>query len=275
MASFLLLMAGALVSSASAASAVKPQPDIARLTRALHAWVTFPVRSSPRPLVVLEGSVLGPEGGFADGNAKAAFIKGDIMAPTRWPVSAPSSLGFPLTTPAAAFKELTIPTGTGLGAVPPLTTTSVELGSGQVLTDRGYRVLPTWDFTLAGVVNPAKVLAVDPSAIYYVPATPEGTSPAQLSATVSGAGRHIVANFGGAPSGTGPCTASYTLMVKESTQAVAVAVVAHTHGSGTENCLLVGYLRHADAELKAPLGARVVVDATSDGPVAATGEPLQ
>jgi hypothetical protein len=83
-----------------------------------------------------------------------------------------------------------------------------------------------------------------------------------------------VANFGGAPPGTGPCTASYTLVLKESTHAVAVAVVAHSHGSGTQGCLLVGFLRHADAELKAPLGRRVVVDAASNGPVAATRTPL-
>jgi hypothetical protein len=39
----------------------------------------------------------------------------------------------------------------------------------------------------------------------------------------------MVANFVGAPAGTGPCTVSYTISVKESKQAVAVAVISHLH----------------------------------------------
>ena len=265
-----LSLAYATDSSASAAPAAKTQPDTAMLTRALRTWAKFPVRSSPRPLVLLEGYVLGPEGGFADDNSKTAFIGGEITPPSSWPVSATSTMGFPIVKAAAAFKTLTIPTGNVLGTPPPLSTTGVHLGSGRFLTDRGYRVLPAWIFKLSGVANPAKVLAVRPSAIYYAPSTPEGTSPAELFVIVGGAGRHIVANFVGAPAGTGPCTASYTLSIKESKQAVAVAVIAHSHGNGNKGCLLVGYLRHTAAELTAPLGARVVVDAKSEGPAAAT-----
>lgn len=264
-----LFLAAATDSSVSAARTAKTQPDNAMLTRALRTWARFPVRSSPRPLVLLERNVLGPEGGFADDNGKSAFDQGEITAPTSWPVSATSSMGFPVINAAAAFKTLTTPIGDLFATPPRLSTTGVQLGSVRFLTDRGYRVLPAWLFSLSGVVNPAKVLAVRPSAIYYGPLTPDGTSPAQLSVTVGGGGRHIVANFGGAPAGTGPCTASYTLSIKESKHAVAVAVISHPHEVGKSGCLLGGYFRHATAELKAPLGARVVVDAKSDGPAAA------
>jgi hypothetical protein len=134
-------------------------------------------------------------------------------------------------------------------------------------------MLPAWLFSLSGVQNPAKVLAVRSSDIYSAPGARGSISPTQLSVTVSRGGRHIVANIVGAPAGTGPCTASYTLSIKESKQAVAVAVITHSHGSGKVACSLVGNLRHATAELKAPLGARVVVDAKSEGAAAAAGAP--
>jgi hypothetical protein len=92
--------------------------------------------------------------------------------------------------------------------------------------------------------------------------------------TESEGGRRIEANLVGAPAGTGPCTASYTLSVKESKEAVAVAVISHSHGGsltkGSVACSLVGYLRHATAELAVPLGARVVVDARTIGAAAVT-----
>ncbi len=160
-----------------------------------------------------------------------------------------------------------------VGSPPPLFTTSIELGSGLFLTDRGWQVLPAWLFSLGGIHDPAKVLAVAPSDMYMAPVTHAGTSPAQLSVTVGVGGRRIIANFAGASSGTGPCTASYTLSVKESKQAVAVAVIPHPHGENGGTvvaCTAEAHLRHATAELRAPLGARVVVDASTEGAVSAT-----
>jgi hypothetical protein len=173
----------------------------------------------------------------------------------------------PIIGPAAAFRMLA-PSDAAPGSPPPLNTTAVALGSGRFLTDRGWRILPAWLFSLAGVANPAKVLAVAPSAIYSVPVSRSGAAPTELSVTVQPGGRRIVANFVGAAAGSGPCTASYALSIKESHQAVAVAVLAHPHG-GSQPCPLVGYSRHATVELHAPLGARVVIDAMSDGAAAA------
>ncbi len=241
--------------------------------RALHAWSGFPVASSPRPLVLLQGYVLNPEEGFPDSNSKIAFGNGAITAPAGWPTAPTSSIGFPIIGAPAAFKTLTT-SNSVLGSPPPLSTTSVTLGSGVFLTDRGWRVLPAWLFSLSGVRNPAKVLAVGPPDIYLAKVTQDGESPTQLSVTVGPGGRRIVANIVGSPSGTGPCTSGYTLSVRESRQAVAIAVIAHPHrgplNEGNVACSLVGYPRHVPALLKAPLGARVVVDATSEGAASAT-----
>ena len=283
-ASVLLVAVSLLASACSSASATpaKNQPDGAMLDRALHAWTLFPVGSSPRPLILLKGFVLNPEYGFRDDNSKEAFINGEVTAPASWPVSPTSSMGFPIIGAASAFKTLTTPTTNSLGTPLPLGTTGVQLGSGLFLTDRGWRVLPAWLFSLTGVQNPAKVLAVGPSAIYSAPVTRGGDSPAQISVAVGAGGRHIVANFVGAAAGTGPCTASYALSVKESKQAVAVAVVSHPHAQTATRkrqrqtyvaCSSVGYLRHASAELEAPLGERVVVDAKSEGAASATPAP--
>jgi hypothetical protein len=177
----------------------------------------------------------------------------------------------PIISAAAAFKRLTTPTSNVLGSPPPLETTSVQLGSGLFLTDRGWRQLPAWLYSLSGVENPAAVLAVAPSAIYSAPIATNGDSPAEMSVTIDG--RHLVANFVGAPSGTGVCTASYTLSVKESKQAVAIAVHEHMHGDGDVACTAIGESRHAAARLKAPLEGRVVIDARTDGAMSATPAP--
>jgi hypothetical protein len=271
---FAALLIVALQAAACASASAEPkqgQSDRAALDRALGAWAGFPVTSLPRPVVLLEGSVLAPELGFPDDNSKIAFGNGEITAPTMWPVTPKFAKGFPIVEAPGAFTVLTTPSSTILGVPPPLTTTSVQLGSGLFLTDRGWEELPAWLFSFSGVQNPAKVLAVRPTDIFSAPVARDGHSPAQLSVTVTHGGRHIVANFAGASAGTGPCTASYTLSIKESEQAVAVAVMTHSHGSGDVGCAAVGHLRHAAAELKVPLGARVVVDAHSEGAAAATG----
>ncbi len=219
--------------------------------------------------------MLNPGNGFPDETSKEAFGNGQITVPAGgWPESPNRSMGFPIIGAAAAFKTLTTPGSNALGSPPPLGTTAVQLGSGLFLTDRGWRTLPAWLFSLTGVQNPAEVLAVAPSAIYPGPATGAGLPPAQLSVTASRGGRHIVASFGGAPAGAGACTASYSLSIKESKQAVAVAVNAHPHrappGVGDVACALEAVLRRASGELKAPIGSRVVVDAASEAAVALT-----
>ncbi len=256
---------------ASAATGAQESATGLQLDRVLHAWAHFPAHASPRPLVLLQGSVLDPEFGFPDDNSKLAFGNGQITPPTSWPASPESAMGYSIIAPAAAFKTLTNPTSV-LGSPPPLSTTNVQFGSGSFLTDRGWRVLPAWEFSLAGVQNPAKVLAVAPAEIYSTPVTHAGYSSSEISVIVGKGGRRITANFVGAAGGSGPCTATYSLSVKESSHAVAIAVISHPYeGAGAEvACASVGYPRHAAAELKAPLDGRVVVDAKTEDAASAT-----
>lgn len=74
--------------------------------------------------------------------------------------------------------------------------------------------------------------------------------------------RTLTVQFFGAPSGTGPCTASYTATQAASRVAVAVAVKEHAHG-GSAACAAVGYMRQVTMALAAPLRGRVLVDAAS------------
>ena len=263
--------------SATAVASTKGQPEKAELDRALTAWNRFPVGVSPRPILLLAGNTLDPEFGFPDTASKIAYGDGSISPPSSWPSSPASSKGFKIVGASTAFRSLTTPTDHPIGTpeTPSLATTGVQLGFGRFLTDRGYRDLPAWLFTVSGVQNPAKVLAVGASSIYSASSTNAGVSPSHKSATVGSDGRRMVVTFVGAAAGTGACTADYTLSVAESKQAVAVAVISHphraAHSASDLACSAVGYPRHATTELKAPLRARVVVDTQTMGAMVVNG----
>ncbi len=272
----LLAIASAFLelSASSAGGLSAPGTMAASLDRALHAWAGFPVDRSPRPIVPLQGYVLNPDDGFTDQATKDAFDNGTIRPFASWPAAPASSMGYRIVAAAEAFATLTTPTSGFVGDPPPLQTTGVQLGSGLFLTDRGWQLLPAWLFSFSGVQNPAKVLAVAPSAIYSAPVDRHGYSPSQLGVTLSRGGRRITANIAGWPPGTGPCTADYAISVKESKQAVAVGLITHFHApSGRVVCATVASLRHASALLTQPVGSRVVVDAATDGAGSATTGP--
>jgi hypothetical protein len=138
----------------------------------------------------------------------------------------------------------------------------VNLGTGVFWTDRGPRRLPAWLFTFRGVADPAAVLAVTPAAIYTPPADPAPKPPFITGARLGADGRTLTVQFTGAAAGTGPCTASYSLRLAASREAVAVAVTGHPHG-GNVICAAIGYPRHVTSVLNGPLGSRVLVDAAS------------
>jgi hypothetical protein len=143
-----------------------------------------------------------------------------------------------------------------------LTVTGVRLGTAVFGTDRGQRQLPAWLFALAGVRDPAGVLAVAGSRIFTPPGRPANGRPFVAGARLGPDGRTLTVEFAGAPSGTGPCSARYTLNRAVSSTAVAVAVQEHKR-DGTALCAAVGYPRRVTVVLPAPLGGRALVDAAS------------
>jgi hypothetical protein len=121
-------------------------------------------------------------------------------------------------------------------------------------------------------MDPAAVLAVAQSAIFSPPVGRHVRFEANTvgAAMVSGNGHTLTVEFGGEPSGRGPCTASYTLNLAQSRTAVAIAVSGVLHDPDAL-CALPGHTRTITTTLATPLGNRVVVDADSSNAVPVTG----
>jgi len=237
---------------------------------ALAAWRTFPVRATPRPLLIVDGdNVNAPSMGFRDDADKIAYLAGAMVAPSKFPVGPTSTDGFPLIDAQAAFKTLEGQKTKGPPSTTQLIVTTVTLGTGEFETDRGSRRLPGWLFGFANVQNPAEVLAVAPTRIFNPPAS-RAQGPVVGSAKLDSDQRTLTVEFAGAPSGSGPCTASYTMNVGASGTAVAVQVHTVTHDSGVA-CALPAYANHLTTKLAKPLGNRVLVDGASLTPIPVTG----
>jgi len=124
---------------------------------AVGRWSEFPVDQTPRP-VVLVGSRVHVEAGFATGEAKMAFLEG------RWDEA--------VEVPAPVLDELR---GQGSGVRSggaSLVVTSVELAASEFVTDRGRRRLPAWRLTVQDALGPIWVL--DPEIVDWRPSEGAG-----------------------------------------------------------------------------------------------------
>jgi hypothetical protein len=245
-----------------------------RLRRALRIWSGFPMKASPRPLILLEGQVNAPASGFSDDATKIAFGDGAINAPAAFPPGPATAGGFPLVSAQEAFGLFRSTAGQGPPATIDLDVTSVQLGTAVFETDRGYRPLPAWLFAFGGVQDPAAVLAVSRAAIFSAPSLPTDGSLAGLGARLSSDGRTLTVTFGGAPSGIGPCDLEYRLVTAASKTGVALEVNARqAHPNRASVCALPASVSHIVTVLSAPLGNRVVIDAANGAAVPVTGAP--
>ncbi len=71
--------------------------------------------------------------------------------------------------------------------------------------------------------------------------------------------RTLTVSFIGAQSENGGCGVRYEVKLTESPTAVMATRISHPNDS-TAVCTLMGFVRSASAVVKAPLGARVLVD---------------
>jgi len=232
------------------------------MRQALRTWSAFPAGATPRPLVLTGPPVADPASGFPNGDAKLAYLEGAFKWPAGLPSGPATAAGFPLITAREATGVLRSVAAQGPPVPSRLTVTGVRLGTAVFDTDRGPRKLPAWLFGLAGVHDPAGVLAVAASRIFAPPGRPANGRPFVDDARLGRGGRTLTVRFTGAASGTGPCTAGYSVTQAASRTAVAVAVKEHAHG-GSVACAAVGYTRQVTVALAAPLGGRVLVDAAS------------
>jgi hypothetical protein len=134
------------------------------LPAALQLWAAFPVDASPRPIVLVGGSVVGPHGVYGNGETKLALLCGDYAPPTGLPSGPSTAGGYRLISASKAFAALQPKQHTGGCAEPhtPLTLTEARLGQAAYDTDRGARTFPAWVFSFAGVEGPVSVLAIAP-----------------------------------------------------------------------------------------------------------------
>ncbi len=243
-------------------------PISSQLRAALKQWSTFPASAAARPLVVEAGAAATGPPGFPDGADKDAYSDGAISLSRPLPTGPATAAGFPLITASDAASVLTSGHSANPSPATRLTVTGVKLGTGLFSTDRGRKALPAWRFSFRGVTGTATVLAVADSARFW----PAGLG--QVSTHVSAVqpgrnGRALTLTAVGAKEGTGPCEASYSVRQQSSAASVAVYVVESDHGSATA-CSAAGFQVTLPVTLPAPLGNRVLVDATTFAPIPVT-----
>ncbi|MDE3130664.1 MAG: hypothetical protein KGL16_05880 [Acidobacteriota bacterium] len=220
---------------------------------ALELWSGFPVERRPRPIVVIgEGSVLAPEGGFTSSEAKIAYVDGRFV--------------FTAAPPDLVRRRLheAIPERPPRSGIEPLEIVGVESGSASFGTDRGPVVLSTWQlFFSSGAATPAHVLAVPEDQLYKPP--PRTAPWRHMTAGLDDAGgRSLTVAFIGSPEDI----MAYTASAEEAGHAVAVLITSQPV-PGTEGLAVraVGCRRQVRIKFEAPLGPRVLVDAASGAAV--------
>lgn len=268
----LVALLGGALSACSGGVAAPAGPGASdALPPALQMWAAFPVHASPRPLVVGGGLTEGPRGVYGDGNVKLAVIGAAFDRPAHFPVGPATADGYPIITAERAFELLHPQPGAIAGIR--LTLTETRLGKAAFGTDRGAQTLPAWLFSFDRVDGPIAVLAVAPSAQWFPSELVAGQNGHSYwaGASVGSDHRTLTVGFVGAQSETGPCGVRYEVKLTESPTAVMVTRISHPNES-TAICTLIGFLRNASAVLKAPLGARVLVDDLGY-PMGARGNP--
>lgn len=259
--------AAALLAGCAIGPVTVPGPGAGHLRQVLRIWSAFPASATPRPLLLTGPPVADPASGFPGGDAKLAYLEGAFKWPAGLPSGPATAAGYPVITAQEATNVLRSVAATGPPVPTRLTVTGARLGTAMFGTDRGPRKLPAWLFGLAGVRDPVGVLAVAASRIFVPHGHAVTGHPFVTAAWLGRDGRTLTVAFTGSPSGTGPCSASYSLDEAGSGAAVAVAVQGHPRDA-TAICSLVGYPRRATVVLPAPLAGRVLVDAASGAAVA-------
>jgi hypothetical protein len=269
---FLLAACGAV----SGTGAAYPSPP----TSALVPWRSFPATQVPRP-IILFWDVRPTGGGYTSGDGKiagfcnkytlSAALPGQVPAHAvaTWP-DGTSATYSPISASSAFFAMSHAPTAMqsqDCARVAPLDITGVRFGTAEIATDRGTATMSAWLFTAAGVMGDLPYPALPQSAFWNGSLT--GLSLGE-GATVSPDGHTLTFRFTGAPATAGPCGADYSGAVAESSSAVAVAVLAIPHESsgGPVACLAIGAMRTVTVSLAAPLGGRVVLNASGDAVMA-------
>ncbi|MEV4116095.1 hypothetical protein [Nonomuraea sp. NPDC049695] len=176
-----------------------------------------------------------------------------------------STLSVPVLAATAAYAGLSkpksfvdekCPAGTGCR---PLRVIAVARGEATMPSSRGDVRVPTWEFTVKGVPEPFRRVAVDPAAM--------GGPPRPLNVGVQEVSTYEVR----APTELqlsyqhGTCDTTYGSRVHETPEAVVVDV--DVRQDDVEICDAMGKTDRIGVTLREPLGRRVVLDSSSGVPL--------
>ena len=222
----------------------------------------------------------GPGGGFPSGQDKEDFGNGDLVFTGPAPSGAPAgvvtwpggaTMKVPVLSEAQTFRELTSSRQCPACATTPLDVTAAKPTTLAVGTSRGIAKVPAWAFTLEGVSGPVIQAALPPGS-YVTPGGTGNPSAARLAplgkaftgagnATVSADGRTLTLQLFG-----GVCDATWGGLETEADGAV---VVGGWEDDPTPNtpCAAVGVFHTTTVRLPAPVGDRVIIDASTGQPV--------
>jgi hypothetical protein len=249
------------------------------------AWARSPLAQAWRTgLVVLSPQdelSSGPGGGFPSGQDKEDFINGDLVFTGPAPSGAPagvvtwpggSTMKVPVLSEARTFSELTSSRQCPSCATTPLDVTAAKPATLAVRTSRGIAKVPAWAFTLKGVSGPVIQAALPPGS-YVTPGSKGSPSAARLAplgkaftgagtAAVSADGRTLTLRLFG-----GPCDATWGGLETEADGAVVVGGW-EVDPNPNAPCAALGVSLTTTVRLPAPVGDRVIIDASTGQPVA-------
>ncbi|MEU7984721.1 hypothetical protein AB0B56_07660 [Streptosporangium canum] len=175
-----------------------------------------------------------------------------------------STLSAPALAATAAYAGLSRPKSfvdekCPAGGCRPLRVIAVVRGEATVPSSRGKVRVPTWDFTVKGVPEPFRRVAVDPAVMGGPPRPPDdgiqevGTYEVLTPTELRLSYLH------------GTCDTTYGSRVHEGPEAVVVDV--DVRRDDVEVCTAMGKTDRIGVTLREPLGRRVVLDSSSGVPL--------
>ncbi|HEY0167377.1 MAG TPA: hypothetical protein VGB75_10080 [Jatrophihabitans sp.] len=242
-----------------------PSPG-GRPEAALSGWQSFPVSANPRPLVLTGAMVADPASGFATDEDKLAYLAGEYELGVTLPSAPPTSGDYAIVPAEAALDRLRANVS-GQQVSSRLRIVKAGLTRAKFSTDRGPQLLPAWQFSLAGVSDSVRVLAVAQSALW--PAQPSQSAWSEDQAVIAADDQRLTYSFLASPAGPSPCGATYEAKVTESATAAVISVEEITpnpaggSSSADQACAAIAAQRTVTVRLAAPLGGRVLL--TSQG----------
>jgi hypothetical protein len=198
-------------------------------------------------------------------------LPAELPAPAELRWADGSTLSVPVLAAAAAYAGLSKPKSFVDDKCPatkdcrPLRVTAVARGETTMPSSRGDVWVPTWDFTVKGVPEPFRRVAVDPAAM--------GGPPRPLDKTIQEVGAYEVRT----PTELqlsylhGTCDTTYGSRVHETPEAVVVDVDVR-QDDDVKACPDVGKIDRIGVTLREPLGRRVVLDSSSGVPLLAQSD---